>query len=335
MSADKSDLILPIERVERARPHQPLTIQGNDAATLMQIVERAMREPNFDIDKITQLLALKERWDANEAKKAFTADMAEFKKNAPIIYKNKHVGFDSKRTGGSTSYDHATHDEVTFKIIPGLAEFGFSHRWVTTQPEGKVCVTCVITHRLGHSESQEMTAPPDTSGNKSPVQAIASTKTLLERYTLLGATGMSSRGLPDADDPKNGDRPKVNVDVWTGLGDAANEGESALRRMWEALSESTRDTIFEHYADDWSALKEKAKATDASRKGIDCAQAMRRLMNQDIDEMEIAKAVEAENERLNRAEPDLMNAAWNVLTSEERRAWKGWNDYRKQHNVRK
>lgn len=332
MSADKSDLIIPVERIERARPYQPPVLQSaNDAATIMQIVERLLREPSFDIARVQQMLELKKWYEDNEARKAFTADMAEFKKNAPIIYKNKHVGFDSKRTGGSTSYDHATHDEVTFKIIPGLAEYGFSHRWVTTQPEGKVCVTCIITHRLGHSESQEMTAPPDTSGNKSPVQAIASTKTLLERYTLLGATGLSSRGLPDADDTKDVERPKVGTDVWTALGDAANEGESALRRMWEALSEATRDTIFEHYADDWSALKDKAKGADA-KKGTDLAHSMRLLMNLDLDENEVAKRVAAENARLNRESPELLNAAWNVLNADERRAWKGWIDLRKTHD---
>ena len=49
-------------------------------------------------------------------------------------------------------------------------------------------MTCQITHELGHSESVEMTAPPDDSGGKNTIQSIASTKTYLERYTLLAAT---------------------------------------------------------------------------------------------------------------------------------------------------
>jgi hypothetical protein len=320
----KPELILQPERVERVPQYRAPVIQTSDP--IMAIIERMTREPSFDLDRIKEMLAMKERFEELEAKKAFVADMAEFKKNPPQIYKNKHVNFKSERTGNRTEYDHATHSEVTMKIIARLAEHGFSHRWVTTQPNGLVCVTCIITHRLGYSESQELTAPPDTSGSKSPVQAIASTRTLLERYTLLGATGLSAADLPDADD-KTEDKPIVAQDVWTGLGDAANEGEDSLRKMWEALSDITRDTIFDYYGIDWSELKDKAKSVDNSSKGIDTATNMRRIMaQQDIEEDEIAKQVYEENERMNRDETNLLNAAWGILSSAERRSWKGWFD---------
>lgn len=194
------ELILPLERVERARPYSPPAVQGNDAATIMQIVERMMRESTFDPVAIREMLAIKKEYEADEARKAFMVDMAEFKKNPPVIYKNKHVGFKSKNSDSRTDYDHATHAEVTMKVIAGLAQHGFSHRWIPTQPNGQVCVTCVITHRLGYSESMSMTAPPDTSGNKSPVQAVLSTKTILERHLLLAATGLTAADMPDADD---------------------------------------------------------------------------------------------------------------------------------------
>lgn len=254
------ELILPAERAERARAYLAPAIQpGNDSSAIMQIIERAMREPSFDIDKIQQMLALKERWDANEARKAFTADMAEFKKDPPLIYKNKHVGFKAKNSDSRTDYDHATHSEVTMKIIAGLAKHGFSHRWVPTQPDGNVRVTCTITHRLGHSESLEMTAPPDTSGNKSPVQAVASTKTLLERYTLLAATGLSAADLPDADDKDGSDeRPPLHEDVKIALKEASKEGTDALARCFKSLSETTRARIVADYNEEWTALKEDA-----------------------------------------------------------------------------
>src|SRR5208282_2752795 len=145
-----TELILPDDRVDRPRPYNPPALSDNGADKIMQIVERMLREPAFDLDRVEKMLALKAQWEAAEAKKAFTADMAAFKMNPPILYKNKHVGFTSKRTESSTDYDHATHSEVTMKIIPALAAHGFSHNWVTEQPEGKVKVTCIITHRLGH-----------------------------------------------------------------------------------------------------------------------------------------------------------------------------------------
>lgn len=237
----------------------------SDGGALMAIIERAASDPTFDPARLMQLLEVKDRWDATEARKAFVADMAEFKKNPPVIFKNKHVGFDSRRTGGSTAYDHATHAEVTYKIIAGLAQHGFSHRWVTTQPGGNVQVECVITHRLGHFESFSMVAPPDTSGSKSPVQAIASTKTLLERYTLLGATGLSTTDLPDADDRKTGDdapeadkRPELAQDVVNSLKDAADLGTAELSSAFQKLAEKTRALIVLHYSEEWAALKADA-----------------------------------------------------------------------------
>lgn len=335
MSATQ-DLIIPDERVERERPAQELMtariaqIPANQPPTLFAYLRAA--ESGADLDRLEKLMDLHTRWESNESRKAFITDMAEFKRNPPVIYKNKHVGFSSKDGRSRTDYDHATHSEVTMKIIAALAEHGFSHRWVTTQPNNQVCVTCIITHRLGHSESQELTAPPDTSGLKSPVQAIASTRTLLERYTLLGATGLSASDLPDADDRSDDKTPDVNPDVWTALGDASKEGEEQLRKMWGQLSDATTDIICEHYANDWSALKSQAAAVDATKKGVDVAHAMRRLMNQDLAEEVIAKQVADENSRLNRESRALLEAAWNVLSSDERRAWKGWIDLRKSHD---
>jgi hypothetical protein len=324
-----AELVIPEPRVERDRPAQELVtarlaqIPANQPPTLLAYLRAA--ESGADLDRLEKLIYIHREWENNEARKAFADAIAQFKRNPPEIYKNKHVKFKSERTGNITEYDHATHSEVTMKIVARLAAYGFSHRWLTTQPNGQVCVQCILTHRLGWSESQELTAPPDTSGLKSPVQAIASTRTLLERYTLLGATGLSAADLPDADD--KADIPQVPQDVWIALGDASKEGESALRRMWEALNETTRDTIFESYAQDWSELKNAAKAADFRKAGMDAAHNMRRLINLDMEEHEVARQIQEENARLNKI-PDLLNAAWDVLSSEERRAWRGWNDWR-------
>lgn len=260
------ELIIPQERGDRPRPYSPPAIQpGNDAGTIMQIVERMMREPSFDIAKVQQMLELKRWYEDNEARKAFTADMAEFKKNPPLILKNKHVGY-ALKTGGRQDYDHATHDEVTLKIIAGMAPHGFSHRWIPTQPDGMVCVTVVITHRLGHSESLSLTAPPDTSGNKSPVQAILSTKTLLERHTLIAATGLTAADMPDADDrtDETDDRPSLPVDVINALKDASKLGSEDLAACFKGLSEQTRGRIVADYMEEWKALKADAAKVKAS-----------------------------------------------------------------------
>src|SRR5258708_10458648 len=61
---------------------------------------------------------------------------------------------------------------------------------------GTIRVPCTLTHAQGHSESVSMSAQPDTSGSKNSIQAIGSTTSYLQRYTLFAATGLAPK---DAD----------------------------------------------------------------------------------------------------------------------------------------
>jgi hypothetical protein len=126
------------------------------------------------------------RWEANEAKKAYVAAMNKFKETPPEIAKNKAVSF------GTTSYSHATLDHVCEQVTEGLSKVGISHRWNVHQSDGVISVTCVLTHLLGHSEETTLSGCPDTSGSKNAIQAVGSTVTYLERYSLLAATGLAA-----------------------------------------------------------------------------------------------------------------------------------------------
>lgn len=147
-----------------------------------------------DLDRLEKLMAMQEKDNANKARMAFVAAMAEFKKSAPEIYKDKNVSF----TG--TSYNHATLGGICEVVIASLAQHGISHDWDTQQPaSGMICVTCTLTHVLGHSKATSMESPPDNSGKKNAIQQIASTVTYLQRYTLLAATGLATKDMPDDD----------------------------------------------------------------------------------------------------------------------------------------
>ena len=159
------------------------------AVTPMALLQMAMAQ-NADLSKLEKLMELQERWEANEARKAFTEALSAFKAAPPELTKNKLVGFDQKN-GGRTEYRHATLDQVSLKIGQALSEHGLSHRWDVKQDNGQVTVTCVLTHRQGHSESVTMSGSPDNSGTKNSIQAVGSTVTYLQRYTLLAATGMA------------------------------------------------------------------------------------------------------------------------------------------------
>ena len=82
--------------------------------------------------------------------------------------------------------------EIIACINEALSEHGLSAAWETAQNNGSVTVTCKITHIMGHSESTSLTAAPDNTGSKNPIQAIGSTVTYLQRYTLLALTGLAT-----------------------------------------------------------------------------------------------------------------------------------------------
>ena len=158
-----------------------------------------------DLDRLERLMELQQRWETNEARKAFVSDMAEFKKNPPTIYKDKHVEFKTEK--GITAYDHATIGNVVEKVVAALAEHGFSHRWIPKRSEGGlISITCVITHRLGFSEETTLEAGLDQSGGKNNIQAMISTKSYLERHSLLAAVGLATRDTPD-DDGRSAEDP--------------------------------------------------------------------------------------------------------------------------------
>lgn len=155
-----------------------------------------------DLDKLERLMALQERWEAGESRKAFVAAMASFKAMPIEIRKSKGVGYETT-AGDFVGYKHATTADVVDAVVPAMGKNGLSHRWEVVQNSGQITVTCQITHKLGHSESVSMTAAPDNSGKKNPIQQIASTVQYLQRYTLLAATGTAAKDMDD--DGRGGD----------------------------------------------------------------------------------------------------------------------------------
>ncbi len=155
------------------------------------------------VDTLKELMTLQERHEANEARKAYHVAMAAFKKDPPVIVKDKEVKY------GQTAYKHAGLAEAATSIGKALSKQGLSAAWRTEQNDNGVTVICEITHILGHSESTSLTAPPDNSGSKNSIQAIASTVTYLQRYSLLALTGLAAQ---DVDDDGQGATDKSTIE---------------------------------------------------------------------------------------------------------------------------
>ena len=169
---------------------QQVEPQQMAVVTPMDMLRLAV-EKGADMDKLQQLMGLQERWEANEAKKAYVVAMSNFKANPPQIVKdmlNKQYG---------SKYSSLANFVNT--VNPELSKHGLSSKWELNQASG-IMVTCVMTHVLGHTESVSMTAPADTSGAKNPIQQIKSTVTYLELATFQAITGLVASDAATDDD---------------------------------------------------------------------------------------------------------------------------------------
>ncbi len=202
-------------------------------------------EKGADPGTIEKLMDLQERWEAGQARKAYVMAMTGFKQEAPsVLIKGDKVDFSTAK--GRTHYNYANLGSIVQEITAILGKYSLSASWETSQNEKEdVVVTCHITHAAGHRESVTLRGPADDSGNKNRIQAVGSTVTYLQRYTLLAALGLATgedddgrlgRATPNPPEPPQppktaSDRPKGT------LADGGTEG--AIRIALKMLQELT------------------------------------------------------------------------------------------------
>lgn len=170
--------------------------------TPMELLDRAFNS-NAAPETLERLMALQERWEKNQARKAFDEAMAAAKAEIPTITKNREVDFQSSK--GRTNYRHEDLAEIARTVDPILSKHGLSYRFrATSNLNEPVTVTCILSHRSGHSEETTLSAGRDDSGNKNSIQGVGSTITYLQRYTLKAALGLAASNDDDggkADEP--------------------------------------------------------------------------------------------------------------------------------------
>lgn len=223
MNEDKGTAI---DRWEKRQPeNQVLAPVPSTAEIMMTAVRNGLGKEQLEV--LERMFELDIRSKERQAKEAYYKAMAWWASDAPVIIKDKEVSY--KAGGGTTAYKHAGLGNVTQAINTSMSQYGLHASWLTTQPEGKITVTCTISHELGHSESTSLTADADTSGSKNPIQAIGSTVSYLERYTILALTGLATHEQ-DTDGVTSEPQEAINDQMFADLTSLisevkANEGQ--------------------------------------------------------------------------------------------------------------
>jgi len=205
--------------------HEPIRSLPTIGVTPPQMLALAL-ERGADMAQLEKLMDLQERWEKAEAKKSFICAVNKFKANPPKITKNRSVNYETSK--GTTAYRHASLGHICDLIGEGLGRVGVSYSWRTHQSDnGSIRVTCILTHDHGHSEETSLQSAADQSGGKNFIQAIGSTVTYLQRYTLLAATGMAT---DEQDDDGQGSEREPDPRV-----------EEAVQQRKDSAPQTTQD----------------------------------------------------------------------------------------------
>lgn len=168
-----------------------------------------------DFASVKEMMALSKELAADQAKQAFDKAIAAAKAKIPTITKNAK---------GHNSKSYANFAAYAAVVDPILGEHGLSYRFRTEQTD-RITVTCVLTHEGGHSEENSLSGPADSSGSKNAIQAIGSTLTYLQRYTLIQALGLAAS---DDDDGRSHGKSDDQLRTIT------EDQQIAIREMIEA-----------------------------------------------------------------------------------------------------
>lgn len=217
---------------------EPTKVQLPAVATPMELIDRAMTSGSTP-ETLEKLLALQERWEKNQARRAFDAAVAMARGEIKPVIRTRGADFgETKRGAAGAKYRYETLGDIATAVDPILAKNGLSYRYRTkSEPNQPISVTCVLAHRDGHFEETTLSAGADGSGGKNSIQAIGSTVTYLQRYTLKAALGLAAAY---DDDGKKGDEAVDTSNVID---------EKQLEQLQRAITDTKLDVniVLEYY----------------------------------------------------------------------------------------
>ena len=218
--------------------HNDSNIIPASDAPMVAMIERIVMDPSIPIDRLEQMLAMKERMEDRardqlrenreyEAKTAYFKAMSECQKELPVVIKTK--------TNKHTNSTYADLAAIEDQAMPVIYAHGFG---VSFQPDGyndlgELRINWEISHSGGYVRNGTGAIPVDGAGakggvNKTGTQAFGSTATYGRRYLLCMLFNISTGDDRDGNAGREPDRTVIS--------------EDQLRHLRRLLEETDTDT---------------------------------------------------------------------------------------------
>lgn len=248
---------IPSPALQR-RPETPV---GSTVGDLVRVALE-MRTP---VAELREIVALGAQIEARDARKAFFAAMAAFKKECPPIPRSSSKEKDVTGSGQQASYTWAKQDEIDRTISPCLTANGLSYSFDTDSDATHMTCVCTVRHDAGHEQSARVRVPLESKAGMSPVQKVGSAMQHATRYALILALGLSTTDeTPDSDEANP---EKVSEDQATHLADMLRDSAVVPSRFLKYMGLEEGQTVADIRAVDYdaavTALSKKKGAPNA------------------------------------------------------------------------
>lgn len=176
------------------------------ASPLMSFLERAARDPEFDLVKFEAMLRLQREAEREQAQRAFNAAMAEVQNEIGDIKRGGKNPVFTNPYAKLEDLDRAARPIYTGKGFSVRYGSAFSNPGAMPPPrQGDLRVVLIISHAGGYTEEHHLDGPVDSQTAsrgpaRTPIQAVGSTVTYLRRYLLQMVLNLVPAGDPADDD---------------------------------------------------------------------------------------------------------------------------------------
>jgi hypothetical protein len=244
---------------KRARAKSTAVVVYTPPQTVLEMIDRAARDPKIDVGKMKELLAMRQTSEMLEAERAYNEAMVAAQFEIPVIGKNAKGEKEGSR--------YATLDKINKLIGPILAKHGFSLSFGTVDSPiaDSYRVTCVCA-KGSYSRTYMADVPINITGPKGApimtrVQGFGSAMSYARRYLTVMIINIV---ISDEDD--DGAAPRISAEEVTALTEMTVAAGANMGRLLKFLGvASLADLPAKRYDEAFAAIQAKANEKSAPK----------------------------------------------------------------------
>jgi hypothetical protein len=198
------------EAAVKEKPAQAVAVQQSappavmsESVALLEMIERAARDPQVDIAKMRELMAMRKEVLSDRARVAYSAALSAMQLELPVIGRRGTIELSTSKPNPK----YALWEDINEAIKPVLAKHGFALSFRIGKEADRVVVTGILSHAEGHAEETTMSLPVDNGPGRNAVQSVGSSTSYGKRYTASALLNLTSRG--EDDDGKAADNTPI------------------------------------------------------------------------------------------------------------------------------